>query len=76
MYLANDVLQNGKKKGPEYGQEFGKELAKAFKQISINNYTTKIRQSLIRVLNIWEDRGVYSKAQIDEFKENFSMIFC
>ncbi|VVC40969.1 Hypothetical protein CINCED_3A010464 [Cinara cedri] len=71
MYLANDVLQNGKKKGPEYGQEFGKELAKAFKQISINNYTAKIRQSLIRVLDIWEDRGVYSKAQIDEFKDNF-----
>lgn len=23
MYLANDVIQNSKKKGPEYGKEFG-----------------------------------------------------
>uniref|UniRef100_A0A2S2Q242 Regulation of nuclear pre-mRNA domain-containing protein 1B n=1 Tax=Sipha flava TaxID=143950 RepID=A0A2S2Q242_9HEMI len=71
MYLANDVIQNGKKKGPEYGQEFGKELAKAFKQISLKNCTTKTRQSLTRLLNIWEERGVYSKIQIDEFKEAF-----
>lgn len=75
MYLANDVIQNGKKKGPEYGQEFGKELAKAFKQISANLCTAKTRQSLTRLLNIWEERGVYSKIQIDEFKNSFGIIF-
>jgi regulator of Ty1 transposition protein 103 len=74
MYLANDVIQNGKKKGPEYGQEFGKELAKAFNQISINNCSSKTRQSLTRLLNIWEERGVYSKIQIDEFKDAFGKI--
>ncbi|XP_050525897.1 regulation of nuclear pre-mRNA domain-containing protein 1B-like [Daktulosphaira vitifoliae] len=72
MYLANDVIQNGEKKGPEYGQEFGKELAKAFKQISLNNCTLKTRQSLTRLLNIWEERGVYSKIQIEEFKDSFA----
>lgn len=75
MYLANDVIQNGKKKGPEYGQEFGKELAKAFSQISTNNCSTKTRQSLTRLLNIWEERGVYSKSQIDEFKDAFGITF-
>lgn len=75
MYLANDVIQNGKKKGPEYGQEFGKELAKAFKQISKKNCSSKTRQSLTRLLNIWEDRGVYSKIQIDEFKDAFGIYF-
>lgn len=75
MYLANDVIQNGKKKGPEYGLEFGKELAKAFRQISTNNCSTKTRQSLTRLLNIWEERGVYSKSQIDEFKDAFGIIF-
>lgn len=73
MYLANDVIQNGKKKGPEYGLEFGKELAKAFKQISKNNCSSKTRQSLTRLLNIWEERGVYSKTQIDEFKKAFGI---
>lgn len=75
MYLANDVIQNGKKKGPEYGQEFGKELAKAFKQISIKNCSLKTWQSLTRLLTIWEERGVYSKSQIDEFKNALSIIF-
>ncbi|KAF0763305.1 regulation of nuclear pre-mRNA domain-containing protein 1B-like [Aphis craccivora] len=71
MYLANDVIQNSKKKGPEYGLEFGKELAKAFKQISLNNCSSKTRQNLTRLLNIWEERGVYLKPQIDEFKDAF-----
>jgi len=75
MYLANDVIQNSKKKGPEYGQEFGKELAKAFKKISMNNCTLKTRQSLIRLLNIWEERGVYSKIQIAAFKDAIGIIF-
>lgn len=75
MYLANDVIQNSKKKGPEYGLEFGKELAKAFKQISLNNCSSKTRQNLTRLLNIWEERGVYSKTQIDEFKDAFGIIF-
>ena len=75
MYLANDVIQNSKKKGPEYGLEFGKELAQAFKQISLNDCSTKTRQSLTRLLNIWEERGVYSKIQIVEFKNAFGIIF-
>jgi len=28
MYLGNDVIQNSKKKGPEYSKEFGKILPK------------------------------------------------
>lgn len=73
MYLANDIIQNGKKKGPEYGREFSKELAKAFKQISLNNCSSKTRQKLTRLLNIWEERSVYSKTQIDEFKDCFGI---
>lgn len=75
MYLANDVIQNSKKKGPEYGLEFGKELAKAFKHISVNNCSSKTRQSLTRILNIWEERLVYTKTQMQEFKIAFGKIF-
>ena len=32
MYLANDVVQNSKKKGPEYGKEFGSVMKKVFEQ--------------------------------------------
>lgn len=34
MYLANDVIQNSRKKGPEYAKEFGTVLKKAFENIA------------------------------------------
>ncbi|CAI6375214.1 unnamed protein product [Macrosiphum euphorbiae] len=71
MYLANDIIQNDKKNGTEYGKEFSKELTKAFKQISLSNCSSRTRQKLTRLLNIWEERGVYSKIQIDEFMDAF-----
>lgn len=34
MYLANDVIQNSRKKGPEFSKEFLTVLLKAFEHIS------------------------------------------
>lgn len=69
MYLANDVIQNSKKKGPEYGKEFGKLLKNAF--IHIGDTCQKDEKtigSLTRILKIWVDRGVYEEKVIDEFR--------
>lgn len=66
MYLANDVIQNSRKKGPEYGQEFGTLLKKAFEHMSQCDEKTK--NKLDRILGIWHDRGIYSSVQIAEFK--------
>ncbi|XP_030752757.1 regulation of nuclear pre-mRNA domain-containing protein 1B [Sitophilus oryzae] len=66
MYLANDVIQNSRKKGPEYGQEFGTLLKKAFEHMSACD--EKTRNSLDRLLSIWQDRGIYVSVQIMEFK--------
>lgn len=71
MYLANDVIQNSKKKGPEFGKEFGGVLKKAFDHMSSIGYDEKTKNSLIRVLNIWGERGVYDQKQISEFKQAF-----
>lgn len=68
MYLANDVIQNSKKKGPEYGKQFGTVLKKAFEIMGGDSCSEKTQKSLHRLLNIWEERGVYSKETIDEFK--------
>ncbi|XP_026481777.1 regulation of nuclear pre-mRNA domain-containing protein 1B [Ctenocephalides felis] len=68
MYLANDVIQNSKKKGPEYGKEFGSVLAGAFEHISASD-DDKIKSSIGRLLNIWEERGVYDATQIREFRD-------
>ncbi|KAK9722135.1 CID domain [Popillia japonica] len=67
MYLANDVIQNSKKKGPEFGKEFGHVLKKAFEHMSTSDEKTK--NSLGRLLNIWKEREMYDEIQIAEFKQ-------
>lgn len=69
MYLANDVIQNSKKKGPEYGQEFGKVLVESFKHMAKTGINAKTKHSLHRILTIWQERGVYDAQKIQEFKE-------
>ncbi|XP_022829982.1 regulation of nuclear pre-mRNA domain-containing protein 1B [Spodoptera litura] len=69
MYLANDVIQNSKKKGPEYGKEFGEVLVESFKHMAKTGINTKTKHSLHRILSIWEERGVYDSQKIQEFKE-------
>lgn len=69
MYLANDVIQNSKKKGPEYGREFGKILQKAFNHIGETCYgDEKTFGSLGRILKIWVERGVYDDKAIEEYR--------
>ncbi|XP_063828311.1 regulation of nuclear pre-mRNA domain-containing protein 1B [Ostrinia nubilalis] len=69
MYLANDVIQNSKKKGPEYGKEFGEVLIESFKHMAKTGINAKTKNSLHRILSIWQERGVYDAQKIQEFKE-------
>ncbi|XP_028168547.1 regulation of nuclear pre-mRNA domain-containing protein 1B [Ostrinia furnacalis] len=69
MYLANDVIQNSKKKGPEYGKEFGEVLVESFKHMAKTGINAKTKNSLHRILSIWQERGVYDAQKIQEFKE-------
>lgn len=71
MYLANDVIQNSKKKGPEYSTSFSSAiLSKAFSDISQKCDDEKTFKSLERILNIWNERGVYESDKIKEFEAN------
>uniref|UniRef100_A0A182YPZ3 CID domain-containing protein n=1 Tax=Anopheles stephensi TaxID=30069 RepID=A0A182YPZ3_ANOST len=67
MYLANDVIQNSKKKGPEFGREFEHVLVKAFKNVAQSSPEPKTINSLNRILGIWCDRAVYEEPKIKEF---------
>ncbi|XP_058463864.1 regulation of nuclear pre-mRNA domain-containing protein 1B [Malaya genurostris] len=67
MYLANDVIQNSKKKGPEFGKEFESALVKAFKYIAQSGPEEKTIHSLNRILTIWAERGVYEESRIKEY---------
>ncbi|KAH8262451.1 hypothetical protein KR026_006135 [Drosophila bipectinata] len=68
MYLANDVIQNSKKKGPEYGKEFNHVLAKVFSHIGEKCNSDKLLGSLGRILNIWLERGVYDPKAIGDWR--------
>lgn len=75
MYLANDVIQNSKKKGPEYGKEFGKILKNAFAHIGETcSSDDKTLGSLGRILKIWEDRGVYDEKLIEDFRNALNQL--
>lgn len=73
MYLANDIIQNSKKKGPEFGKEFGIVLKKAFEHMEVPENDDKTRNSLGRILNIWEERGVYDSKTIKDFKKSLEI---
>ncbi|KAH8365610.1 hypothetical protein KR093_002736 [Drosophila rubida] len=68
MYLANDVIQNSKKKGPEYGKEFSNVLPKVFGHIGDTCKSDKLMGSLGRILNIWQERGVYDAKTIADYR--------
>ncbi|KDR17745.1 regulation of nuclear pre-mRNA domain-containing protein 1B isoform X1 [Zootermopsis nevadensis] len=72
MYLANDVIQNSKKKGPEFGQEFGNVLRKAFENMAVPESDEKTRKSIERILQIWEERSVYDPKLIKEFRRGLA----
>lgn len=72
MYLANDVIQNSKKKGPEYGKEYANVLPKAFSHIGETCKSEKLFGSLGRILNIWEERGVYEPKTITEYRSRLN----
>lgn len=70
MFLANDVIQNSKRKGPEYANEFSKVLNRAFAHIrEACSEDKKTIDSLQRILSIWLDRHVYDDTQISGYRK-------
>jgi regulator of Ty1 transposition protein 103 len=69
MYLANDVIQNSKKKGPEFGAEFEGILKKAYEHMGSWHPDPKTRQGLNRILQVWQEREVYDAKKINEWRK-------
>lgn len=66
------MIQNSKKKGPEYGKEFYNCLPKVFKYLGEKCTDEKLFRSSERILSIWEERGVYDKATINDYKSRLN----
>ncbi|KAK9670471.1 hypothetical protein RND81_13G204200 [Saponaria officinalis] len=63
LYLANDILQNSKRKGNEFVTEFWKVLPAALKDVN-NMGDDQGKKVVSRLVTIWEERRVFgSKPQ-------------
>ncbi|CAL0332960.1 unnamed protein product [Lupinus luteus] len=69
LYLANDILQNSRRKGSDFVGEFWKVLPDALRDV-IANGDEFARNAALRLIGIWEDRKVFgSRGQL--LKEEF-----
>ncbi|CAO2831258.1 unnamed protein product [Amaranthus hypochondriacus] len=69
LYLANDILQNSRRKGTEFVTEFWRVLPEALRDV-INNGDDSGKNSARRLISIWDERKVFgSRGSI--LKEEF-----
>ncbi|KAM6903906.1 regulation of nuclear pre-mRNA domain-containing protein 1A-like isoform 1-T1 [Lycodopsis pacificus] len=68
VYLANDVIQNSKKKGPEFTQDFAPVIVDAFKHV-YRDGEEGYKKQLGRVLSIWQERAVYESNLLDQLSQ-------
>ncbi|XP_078392725.1 regulation of nuclear pre-mRNA domain-containing protein 1B-like isoform X3 [Cetorhinus maximus] len=67
IYLANDVIQNSKRKGPEFTKAFEGVLVDAFSHVARESEQS-CKKQMERVLNIWQERIVYDVDFIQQLK--------
>ncbi|CAN6443164.1 unnamed protein product [Victoria cruziana] len=58
LYLANDILQNSRRKGSEFVNEFWKVLPGALKKV-LENDDEHGKHVVLRLIDIWEERKVF-----------------
>lgn len=67
LYLANDVIQNSKKKGPEFTKDFESVLVDACSHVA-SEADDGCKKHLERLLNIWKERNLYRADFIQQLK--------
>ncbi|XP_015229232.1 PREDICTED: regulation of nuclear pre-mRNA domain-containing protein 2-like isoform X2 [Cyprinodon variegatus] len=68
MYLANDVIQNCKRKNAiNYRTAFAEVLPDAFQLVKLES-DPKMIKSVERILSIWEERDVYSGTLVNDLR--------
>jgi len=66
LYLANDVVQNARKKHPETGIEFGSVMKKVFGHLAGVELDTKTMERIARLVHVWKERLIFEKEVLDE----------
>uniref|UniRef100_A0A3P8QUC6 CID domain-containing protein n=1 Tax=Astatotilapia calliptera TaxID=8154 RepID=A0A3P8QUC6_ASTCA len=69
LYLANDVIQNSKKKGPEFTKDFESVLVDACSHVArYIDADENCKKHMERLLNIWKERNLYRSDFIQQLK--------
>jgi len=66
MYLVNDVVQNGRKKGPEFAREFGTVMRRVFDHLATMDFDEKTVSSLGRLVAVWQERQIFDRKVLQE----------
>lgn len=69
LYLANDILQNCKKKGPEFHKSFGGVLITAFTHV-VKHADESTKKSVMRILDVWQERIVFEPEFLDKIRNS------
>ncbi|CAI0433363.1 unnamed protein product [Linum tenue] len=64
LYLANDIIQNSKRKGSEFVNEFWKVLPKELK-IVYESGDEQSKKAVARLVAIWEERKVFGSRALN-----------
>ncbi|CAD5123352.1 DgyrCDS11710 [Dimorphilus gyrociliatus] len=68
LYLANDIVQNSKKKAPELNKDFRDVMQTAYKHTMRSKPDDKTKNAMNRLLDIWKERGVFEERFIIQLK--------
>jgi len=66
MYLVNDVVQNSRKRGPEFAREFGTVMRRVFDHLATMDFDEKTVSSLARLVAVWQERMIFEKKVLQE----------
>ena len=67
VYVANDIMQNSKRRGPEFVDAFCGVIGDALCVTAAR--TPKLRSKLERLLDVWRKRKVVSRTHLDRFRD-------
>ena len=73
LYLANDVVQNSRKKAPEFAKEFGAIMKKVLGHLSKLRLDEKTVKSITRLIQIWQERQIFNPEVQKELNKVWSI---
>jgi hypothetical protein len=70
LYVANDVMQSSRKRGPEFIKEFGRVIPDAVRLVysAATSPNDELAKKILRLLSIWEERKVFPSAFIRQIQ--------